>query len=110
MGAVHEQVVARENGMCAVCGLSLDGQGQIHHRQPRGMGGSKKRRDTLANMVHIHGASCHPMIESNRAAAYEYGWLVQRGGDPEEVAFLYRFEWVLLQDDGTVVAAPKGKP
>jgi 5-methylcytosine-specific restriction protein A len=98
MGAVHEQVVARENGMCAVCGLSLDGQGQIHHRQPRGMGGSKKRRDTLANMVHVH-ASCHSMIESNRAAAYEYGWLVQRGANPEETEMLYRFEWKKLGED-----------
>lgn len=103
MASVHDAVVAREQGFCALCGVALNGHGQIHHRQPRGMGGSGKRRDTLGNMIHIH-ASCHEIIESNRTAAYKYGWLVQRGADPDEVEMLYKFKWQLIGEGHEVEA------
>lgn len=75
---------------------------QVHHRRPRGMGGTV---DPVASgpanallLCHI----CHLWVETNRSAATANGWLVRSGFDPAEVPVrTYEGGWVLLTTDGT---------
>ena len=102
---MHPSVVAavkrREGGRCAVCGLPIVGKGHLHHRQPRGIGGSAML-NTPAVLVHLHG-TCHLRhVEQQRMRAYLNGWLIRRGQRPKDVPFMYGLDgWVLLNEDGT---------
>jgi len=98
---VAEAVIARENGACAVCGLPLH-TGHLHHRKPRGMGGSGLV-NTVSNMIHIH-ESCHlKHVERNRQRSYDMGWLVNGHNNPSETPMRYMLNrWVLLSDDGQI--------
>ncbi|WP_374193334.1 HNH endonuclease signature motif containing protein [Mycolicibacterium sp. S2-37] len=85
--------------MCERC--TMEGH-EIHHRRPRGMGGSKDPlTNTAANGV-LLCRSCHRWIELNRTAALEFGWLVRQGHDPREVAVNYRGSWARLSVNGVV--------
>ena len=80
--ATRQLVVDRDMRRCVRCGEP--GQ-QIHHRKPRGMGGtSDPAINSPANLV-LLCLACHAYIESHRADAYESGWLVRRWQDPAEV-------------------------
>lgn len=72
-------VQRRSGGLCERCGRAAE---QIHHRKPRGMGGSG---DPLihdpANLLHLC-AACHGWVEANRSLALGHGWLVYRASDP----------------------------
>ena len=78
---VRDQVRLRAGGACERCGQSLVNRpASIHHRRPRGMGGSKNM-DTVANLVVLCGSGttgCHGYIESHRSQAIADGWLVPR--------------------------------
>lgn len=93
----------RDGGRCARCG-QMFGLCSAHHRQPRGMGGSRAPL-SFANLVLLCGsgtsmAGCHQHVESHRSAAYEDGWLVRRGTDPATVPLLlWDGRWVLLAPD-----------
>lgn len=88
---------------------------QIHHRKPRGMGGTKNPESRSAsNGLYVH-FKCHEKIERNRADAYETGFLVHQYEDPKEVPVRRIDDWVLLDDDGgyrvlTRAWGPEGKP
>ena len=58
---------------------------QIHHRRPRGMGGSDDPlTNTSANGLHFcYG--CHDGAEKHRQTALDRGWLVPQGVDPASV-------------------------
>lgn len=97
--AAQALVWTRDEGRCVVCGGRGD---QIHHRQPRGMGGASRRGD-------VHSPSrliavcrdCHGWIESYRLDAQRSGYLVRRGPvPPADVPLLHRGRWVLLDDRG----------
>lgn len=77
--AVHR----RSGGRCEVCALDLtSGGGQIHHRKPRGMGGTKDPAiNSPANLIHVC-PDCHRAIEANRTHAYQAGLLVRATHDP----------------------------
>lgn len=87
-------ILERDDGRCARCGVSvqLDARGvawSVHHRRPRGMGGS---RDPLVsspvNGVVLCGSGvtgCHGHVESNRDQGRLHGWLVPKWRDPTEV-------------------------
>lgn len=111
--AVVEVIWSRDNGSCVICsrGLHLSERGQswsIHHRSPRGMGGTRLTWVGLpANGVVLCGTGttgCHGKVESDRKTAYGNGWLVRRNGllYPSDVPFLYRGELVLLDDEGGI--------
>ena len=56
----------------------------VHHRRPRGQGGS----NDPANLLHLCGSGttgCHGYIESNRTVARANGWLLEFGQDPRIV-------------------------
>jgi 5-methylcytosine-specific restriction enzyme A len=83
---VRQQIHARSRMRCERCGRSvIFGGGEIHHRQPRGMGGSRRpETNDPANLVMLCD-DCHRWVESNRREAYRTGWLVRRGQNPADV-------------------------
>jgi 5-methylcytosine-specific restriction protein A len=106
--AVRDLIAARSNGLCEIR-WECDGDPatQIHHRRPRGMGGSKRESTNLAsNGIHACTA-CHLFAELKRNLARECGWLVPQAEDcPEAVPVLINRRRSLLEDDGTVVVLP----
>ena len=94
-------IEARAKGLCEYCGRPAETY-QIHHRRPRGMGGTK-RPSMAANGVLVHGW-CHTRIEHNRSESRELGFLLYQGDNPEMIPVLINQEWVRLCDDGTKAA------
>jgi hypothetical protein len=78
---------------------------EIHHRRPRGMGGTKRQESgTAANGLFVH-PKCHAMAESQRNTALANGWLVSQTAEPEDVPVLRVNERVFLRSDGTFISA-----
>jgi hypothetical protein len=94
----------RAGGVCERCGHVLRGPRglawSVHHRRPRGMGGSHRAHTTCAcNLVLVCGSGvtgCHGWIESHRKAAKVHGWLVSQYQDEPS-------KWPLARHGGTVV-------
>jgi len=93
--ATRALVIARDNSICAWCGLHVvttTGWYSIQHRRARGMGGSRLAdTDQPQNLVLVHGSGttlCHGEIESKRAEAVRRGFNVQQGNDPTVVPLL----------------------
>lgn len=100
--AVHQ----RSQRRCERCGTDRALRFSLHHRKPRGMGGS---RDPLinapSNIVLLCGSGtegCHGWIESHRAEAHIDGLLVYRIDDPAEIPVQLRYGLVFLDDEGGV--------
>jgi len=110
---VRAQVLSRASYKCERCGIPLS-QGfyySLHHRTPRGMGGTKAERLNLpSNLVAICGSGttgCHGFIESNRVMADDEGWLVSRYEESAEIPlFIYGVGWRYLTDEGTYSTSP----
>lgn len=112
---VRELVLGRSGYRCEICGNPL-GQNQfysIHHRVPRGMGGTDRPELNLpSNLLSLCGSGttgCHGYIESNRQEAYEKGWIVLRDHNPADAPVEISFDlpgvpaikkFVYLSDDG----------
>lgn len=106
---VVDAVLHRAAYSCEICG---DGVGDIrgldysiHHRRPRGMGGTRWEGANLpSNLMLLCGTGvngCHGIVESHRAGAVAGGWLVLSRTDPATVAVLItRDRWRYLTDDG----------
>lgn len=101
--------VERSMGRCEVCGGSLnDWYGaSVHHRRPRGMGGSRDPATNAAsNLIVLCGSGttgCHGDIERNRVRSRRNGLIVGSRMKPIEIPVLLRGEWWLLTDDGCKV-------
>lgn len=84
--------------LCERCGRAPGTN--LHHRRPRGAGGSKDPATNLpSNLLWLCGSGttgCHGWIESNRAAAIEHGWLLRSWQTPIESP-------VRIHDRGDVV-------
>ena len=99
----------RANYRCEICGGSLMGMDgmSIHHRKPRGMGGTVDIRiNNPSNLMAICGSGttgCHGWLESHREDAYIKGWLVHRNDDPANIPVVIdggvRNRLVFLTDD-----------
>ncbi len=103
----RELIRTRAADRCELCGISVQ-DAQIHHRQARGMGGSKDVASrSAANGLYLHDR-CHERIERNRTEAYENGWLVHKWEDSEERPVRLWDGWWTLGADGslTVVVSP----
>lgn len=82
---VRNAVIFRDNFSCRRCGKTP--ASQIHHRAPRGRGGTKcEWINGKANLA-LLDLECHEFIERNRTYGYETGWLIKRNSNdlPEEV-------------------------
>lgn len=94
--------------LCEVCGGLMPG-GNIHHRQPKGMGGCPLpyiNQPSNLLLVCGHGnvfKGCHYLIENNRNHARSMHWLVPRPLMPANIPVWYRGELVWLRDDGGVI-------
>lgn len=86
---VRSAVDLRDDWTCQRCGRDVgSGPYSRHHRDARGMGGSKVRH-TLAIIVLLCGDAlfpgyCHSEVESYRTRAIREGWLVPMGISPED--------------------------
>lgn len=93
-------VQARFGGRCVRCGR----EGAIvHHRKPRGMGGSS---DPLinhpSNLLWVCGTGttgCHGWIESHRPEARAAGWLVPFAVDPAKIPVRTWDQRIVMLDD-----------
>lgn len=94
---VRDMIVRRSQGVCERCGAAP--AVQIHHRRPRGMGGSSAADTNVASNGLAVCVACHREIEANRADSLKYGWLIRQGQNPAEIGVLRMGEWVLLRDD-----------
>jgi 5-methylcytosine-specific restriction protein A len=79
---------------------------QVHHRRPRGKGGTWLASSrSPANLLAVCD-QCHLRIESERTWAFEQGLLLLPSGDAAErpvfLRHLYGTGWWLLSDDGLI--------
>lgn len=103
--ATAQAVAGRQQGMCLRCNERPGSQ--IHHRQPRQMGGTRDPRINLpSNLVWIC-EDCHRHIESHRSDAYADGWLIRRGADPASQCLITPARMVIVLDsDGGYYICP----
>lgn len=89
----------RAQDRCELCGTPVQ-DAQIHHRRPRGMGGTKNPESrSAANGMYVH-LRCHQRIELNRADALRKGWLILQSGDLSQPIRLHH-GWAVLHEDGS---------
>jgi 5-methylcytosine-specific restriction protein A len=101
--AVRRVITEREGGMCAICGRQRGTQ--IHHRRPRGMGGSRRHNTSTPACGLLVCDICHlgrDGVERQRSQALQNGWLVPQNKNPADCKVLYRYEWVRLDDAGGI--------
>lgn len=114
--SVVDLVRARDRDGCAWCGSQIYGERglawSVHHRKPRGMGGTKDPAiSSPANGVLLCGSGttgCHGEVEANRENAVVEGFLISRNGvqKPSEVPIEHATHgYVYLDDDGGVSVA-----
>lgn len=102
---VVDLVLERASYSCEMCSVMLGHRRgkdwECHHRRPRRMGGSQlPDTNSLVNLL-VLCPSCHELVERERAAAYEGGWLVRQNDSPTIVPVLIGADrWVLLTEDG----------
>lgn len=110
--AQREACWNRSGGYCEACGCRLRPQGwNLHHRQGRGMGGTR-RKVTCSDGLVICGmgntSGCHRLMDTQREWAVARGYVVSRGSlaTPREVPVLRFGDWVWLLEDGSVESLP----
>lgn len=110
--ATVELVWVRDGGRCARCGIGLNRGARgtawsVHHRRPRGMGGSRSAWvNEAANLLLLCGTGvtgCHGWVESHRADARDLGWLIPANAvyTSHDVAVPYWDGLFFLTDYGT---------
>lgn len=113
--SVEHLVFTRDEGCCAHCGTAITGDRgrdwSVHHRRPRGSGGSSLEWvNRAANLVLLCGSGttgCHGWVESHRDDARDAGFLVRLNGVEiaAHVPIIHAIHGrVLLDDDGSVHA------
>jgi 5-methylcytosine-specific restriction enzyme A len=97
--AVAELVLRRDDWSCVRCGKA---ELQLHHRRPRGLGGTNRDDTNQPQNLLTLCLACHRWVESRRADAITNGWLVGQLDDPATVACLVDHEsrYVYLTDSG----------
>ena len=99
---VKHIVNARDQGSCVKCQADAT---DIHHRTPRGMGGSSDPETNygLANLVSLC-RSCHDHVHANPAESYENGFLVRSWDDPRDCPVMLANETIViyLAADGNI--------
>jgi 5-methylcytosine-specific restriction protein A len=98
--AVRTTIRQRADGHCERCGLQRGTE--IHHRRPRGMGGTNRPETNTPSAGGLLCGDCHRWAESHRAAAMNHGWLVRQHHQPADIPVKYRDSWVYLDDLGNL--------
>lgn len=101
---VRAVIKSRSGGICEKCGRAPGAE--IHHRRPRGMGGTSLAWvNKCANGLHLC-AACHNYIERHaRHWSQVNGWLVSQHGTvlPVDVPVTYRGRQASLTNAGAVL-------
>lgn len=93
-------VMERAGNACERCVVSVvNYPGEIHHRKPRGMGGTRSKAINLPCNLVLLCSDCHRWVESNRSEARESGWLVRQFEAPETVPLTDIYGYLFLLDD-----------
>lgn len=96
--ALRKLILRRAGDLCEMC----QGVGaQIHHRRPRGSGGSRRADTNTAPNLILLCLRCHMWVESNRSASYEAGLLLHMNVNPETVPVRLFIGTVFLTSQGT---------
>lgn len=105
----RQLVTARAQLQCERCGKSVKWSGHhVHHRKPRGSGGSSDPEINLASNLLVACPDCHEWIENHRTESYQQGWLVRREHDPAKTpCWLAGRGWAFLSADGSITEAPE---
>lgn len=104
---VRMSVMMRAGFKCERCGQSVQTiPVSIHHRRPRAMGGTHRIETNYpSNLMVLCGSGtsgCHGYLESHRAEAKDYGFIIPQYEMPNNVPVkTYSYGWVLLNDDGS---------
>ena len=98
---VRSLVEARDGNRCVKCGqLVARDEDSIHHRIPRGRGGT----NDVENLILLCGTGTtghHGWVEKNRAVSYKLGYLVETGIDPADtLVFVAGRGWMYASPDG----------
>lgn len=103
----RETVLERDQHSCVSCGINISAAAigySVHHRIPRGMGGTRNPEVNMpANLLVLCGSGttgCHGWVESHRVLAREWGYLVHRHQAPEHVAVMTPTGWVMFDHQG----------
>jgi 5-methylcytosine-specific restriction protein A len=99
--AVRRIIHERSGGTCERCGYVQGAE--IHHRRPRGMGGTKRPETNTASAGLLLCGDCHRWAESHRTDALLEGVLVLQIENPLKSAVKYRGEYLYLDDLGNLV-------
>lgn len=87
--------------LCERCGRAPGSN--IHHRRPRGAGGSKDPATNVpSNLLLLCGSGttgCHGQIESHRAEAKANGWLLEQWQNPLRTPVRIHDRGLVLLDD-----------
>ncbi len=113
---VRDAVKERSGGCCEYCGCPLDDvPASLHHRRPRGMGGTKDPlANSPANALVLCGSGttgCHGRFEYARALAMAKGVIVSRyAGDPAHTLFTDAagVSWRLDHEGGKLAISKRG--
>lgn len=100
---VRELCFERDGEACVRCppGRSRPAQ-NLHHRRPRAAGSSDRGSTNQPSNLICLCEPCHREVESRRTLAFDQGYLVRQGEEPQTAPVLYRGRWVLLSDAGHV--------
>lgn len=95
---------------CEGCGYwYVEAEIELHHRRPRGAGGSRREDTNLAANGICSCRKCHAAAESDRTEAYARGWLIsnhRKGITPQEVAVEMHDGTFLLDNEGNKYSIP----
>lgn len=103
--AIVELVLARDRGRCVMCTWRIEHgergrDWQVHHRRPRGMGGTRRDGTNFPANLLVLCESCHAHVEKHRAWARLHGYLVWQSQDPRDVPIEIDDRWYRLTDAG----------
>lgn len=106
---VRQIVTARAQLTCEKCGRSVMWTANhIHHRKPRGRGGSSDPAINLPCNLLLLCTECHDWVEQNRTESYKQGWLVHREHDPAvKPVWLASHGYSFLTINGDIEEAPE---
>lgn len=102
----RQLVLERDLHQCVRCGKYLGplDDYSIHHRRPRGMGGSRDpETDQPANLLTLCGSGttgCHGAVEAHRIIAGNDGYLLPQGTRPADRPVLTHRGWIRLDNQG----------
>jgi hypothetical protein len=107
---VRVTVLDRDGLTCVRCGAPISlADYSLHHRRPRGMGGTRDVRINFpSNLLTLCGSGttgCHGHVESHRFDAIAEGYLLTNVADAASTPVLTSAGWLLFTDDGEIEVA-----